>query len=77
MSRDDMVILRCSGCRRELEVERLEEDHPKAALVLVNGCDQCERNNGGFEEVLYFDADGNELGDPTEADDDEAAKERT
>lgn len=66
-----MVLLRCSACKRELEVERLEEDHPTCAIVLVNGCDECEANDGGFEEVWYLDADGNDLGDPTEGGPDE------
>lgn len=54
----DLVTLRCPMCKKEMKVDRLDHDLPGTAIVEAN-CPDCPVD--GFEEVLYFRADGTQI----------------
>lgn len=51
--------MRCPACQREQSAKRDATDPPNTAVVQVK-CPSCD-DGGGFQEVLYFDATGNQL----------------
>ena len=54
-----MVMLRCPNCHRAQQVARDATDPPETAIVQVR-CPECV--GGDFDEVLYFDVHGCQLG---------------
>jgi hypothetical protein len=54
----DMVRLRCPKCQKERDVVKEQSDPPGTAVVQV-ACDGC--NQGDFEDVMYFRADGSQI----------------
>ena len=53
------VTLRCPACKAEKQVALDKTDPPNTAIVETT-CPKCMRA-GDFEQVLYFDATGNQL----------------
>ena len=62
-AREDLsrITLRCPKCKNQKLVPRDKTDPPETALV-VSQCDRC--NEGDFDSLLYFAADGRQLGWP-------------
>lgn len=54
----DLVTLRCPTCKKEKPVDRDKSDPPGTAIVAVD-CPDC--NEGDFEDVHYYRADGTEI----------------
>lgn len=52
------ITIRCPTCGLETIAPRQDYDHPKAVLM-ETWCETCV--DGGFDDVHYYDAQGNEL----------------
>jgi C4-type Zn-finger protein len=58
----ETIRLTCPECGKALDTERADYDPPNAVSMEMK-CEEC--NYGGFENIHYFDATGNEVsGDP-------------
>jgi hypothetical protein len=58
---DGKVFLRCSACGNAKIAERVSTDPPDTYVVVTNECDICNAATGGFEDVLYYDRQGNQV----------------
>ena len=59
--RSAKVFLRCSACGNAKIAERVSTDPPGTYIVVTNECDICNAASGGFEDVHYYDRQGNEV----------------
>lgn len=57
-SADRLVTLYCSRCKKQKKVPIHESDPDGTSRIQVS-CEKC--NPGGFDDVSYFNAEGNQL----------------
>lgn len=55
---DEVLLLRCPKCRKEMQVDRMPHDYPEAVRLEI-ACEDC--NHGDFDESCYFDAAGKHI----------------